>query len=66
LQSIVNQDIFIMIPPYILGFYNLRDGLRYAIVWIKFSLIKNKDVEVKLEILKKQKNPEKLMETVLM
>jgi hypothetical protein len=55
-----------MIPPYILGFYNLRDGLRYAIVWIKFSLIKNKDVEVKLEILKKQKNPEKLMETVLM
>ena len=47
-----------MIPPYILGFYNLRDGLRYAIDWIKFSLIKNKDVEVKLEILKKKKNPE--------
>jgi hypothetical protein len=55
LQSIVNQGIFIMIFPYVLGFYNLKGGLRYATEWVNFSLIKNKDVQVKLEFFKKQK-----------
>jgi len=48
-----------MIFPYVLGFYNLRGGLRYATEWVNFSLIKNKDVQVKLEFFKKQKKKKK-------
>jgi len=58
LQSIVNQGIFIMIFPYVLGSYNLKDGLCYVTNWVNFSLIKHKDVQVKLEFLKKQKKHE--------
>jgi hypothetical protein len=44
-----------MIFPYVLGSYNLKDGLCYVTNWVNFSLIKHKDVQVKLEFLKKQK-----------